>query len=282
MPYVETNGIETYYERHGDGWPIVCVPGGGWDHRSWYPQVEGLSDEFELILYDPRGHGRTEYVGNDEISVDRLAADLDTLIQHLELEQPAVMGCSLGGMIAHSYATANPSDVGALITLEAPTGLTDVPLLMGLVQRMQVIGSRFVGVDRLFAVQRWINSFVGEGDQWADQSIPGLDMTKGEYLDEVAAQMNDEVMMRMTSILQHEATELDSITAPALLLTGAESNEFFEDEAKLLAEEIPNTRRKRIPDAGHGANLDNPDAFNETVKEFLTDVFGEREQTVPS
>lgn len=282
MPTVETNGIETYYERHGEGPPIVCAPASGWDHRSWYPQVEGLSDEFELILYDPRGHGRTGYVGNDEISVDLLAADLDTLIQHLELERPAVMGCSLGGMIAHSYATANPSDVGALITLEAPTGLTDVPLLMGIIQRIQVIGSRFVGGERLLAVQRWISSFVGEGDKWADQPLPGLDMTKGEYLDEVAVQINAEVMMRMTSILQHEATDLDSITAPTLLLTGTEGREFFKNETRGLAEQIPDTRRKQIPDAGHGANMDNPDAFNETVREFLADVFGERGQTVSS
>lgn len=277
MPTVETNGIETYYERHGEGPPIVCAPGSGWDHRSWYPQVEGLRDEFELILYDPRGHGRTGYGGRDEISVELLATDVGALVDRLELEQPAVVGCSLGGLIAHAYAASEPSNVGALVTLEAPVGMTDRPLPMRIVQRMYITGSRILGPDRIYGVLRRFDSLLGEGDQWADQTLPGLDMTKGEYADDALSHTDAEVMMRMGSILRYEATDLESITAPTLVLTGADPGAFFEDAAEELVERIPDSRRDRIPDAGHGAHMDNPEAYNETVKAFLDDAFDERD-----
>lgn len=278
MPTIETNGVETYYERHGEGPPIVCAPGGGWDHRSWYPQVEELADEFEFVLYDPRGHGQTEYAGRDEISIELLAADMGALIDQLDLERPAAMGCSLGGLTAHAYAATEPSNVGALITLEAPVGMTDVPLPLRIMQRVQVTGSRFLGPDRIYSLQRRIGSFFGNEDDWADQPIPRTGMTKDEYVDDAASQISAEVMIRSGSILQYEATNLESISAPTLVLTGTDPREFFDDSAEKLTDRIPNSRRARIPDAGHGAHMDNPDAFNETVKEFLDEVVGERER----
>jgi pimeloyl-ACP methyl ester carboxylesterase len=282
MPKVETNGARVYYERHGEGQPIVCAPGGGWDHRSWYPQVEGLKDEFELILYDPRGHGKTTYSGRDDISVELLADDMGVLVDELELENPAVMGCSMGGLIAHAYAADNPADVGALITIEAPTGMTDVPLPMRVMQRIQLVGSRFVSLDRIYAFQRWIGSLFGEGDKWADQNLPGLEMTKDEYVDDSVSEVDAEVMVRMGSILQYEPSGLDAISAPTLVLTGAEPDEFFADAAKELVEEIPDARWERIPDSGHGAHIDNPQTFNDTVRGFLNETLSDREQVTTS
>lgn len=280
MPTVDTNGVETYYERHGEGPPIVCAPGGGWDHRSWYPQVAGLEDEYEFILYDPRGHGETGYAGRDEIDVELLASDLASLVAELGLDQPAVMGCSLGGLIAHTYA-AEWSNVGALITLEAPVGMTDVPLPMRIMQRLQVTGSRLLGVGRIYKLQRRVGSLFGDDDPWADQSLPGLDVTKGEYVEDAASRVSPEVMMRSGAILEHEASGLESISVPSLVLTGEDPDEFFVDAAEELTDRIPDARRASIPDGGHGAHMDNPEAYNETVREFLTDVFAERKRATP-
>lgn len=76
MPYVETNGIQTYYERHGDGHPVVFIHGAAWDHRQWAPQIEALADDYEVICYDVRGHGKTGGSDRDRVSIETLTDDL--------------------------------------------------------------------------------------------------------------------------------------------------------------------------------------------------------------
>ena len=273
MPTVEANGIETYYERHGEGPPLVCLPGGGFDHRSWYPQVEGLSDEFELILLDPRGHGKTGYEENEGIGIDVLASDLSSFIDQLGLQQPAVMGCSLGGLVAHAYATEEPSDVGALVLHEAPVGNSDVPLPMRMWQLFQLWGSRVLSPDRIFAFQQWINSHSNGSDEWADQRIPHTSLTKDEYLDDAFSRIDSEVMVRGGSMLQYEATNLETITSPTLVLTGEQPGEFFKESAAEFTNRIPMSRYERVPNAGHLGHIDNPEVFNEMVSRFLREVY---------
>lgn len=55
MPFIETNGIQTHYEREGDGEPLVLVHGATSDHQLWGHQVAALSDGYEVITYDMRG-----------------------------------------------------------------------------------------------------------------------------------------------------------------------------------------------------------------------------------
>lgn len=52
MPTVETNDIETYYERHGEGRQLVCIHGAWTDHRLWNSQVDGLGTDYEIVVYD--------------------------------------------------------------------------------------------------------------------------------------------------------------------------------------------------------------------------------------
>ena len=87
MPTVRTGDIETYYERHGEGYPIIFAHGGGWDHRQWSPQVETLTDEYEIITYDARFHGKTELVEDEhDIGPNFLSDDLQALVDRLDLD----------------------------------------------------------------------------------------------------------------------------------------------------------------------------------------------------
>jgi len=85
MPRVTTNGVETYYERRGDGPPVVCIHGLVLDHRMWYPQVAALEDEYELVTYDYRGHGNSEASTLPDYSVgqDRVDGAMQFLAERL-------------------------------------------------------------------------------------------------------------------------------------------------------------------------------------------------------
>lgn len=133
MPTVRTNDIETYYESHGEGPPLVFVHGAWVDRRMWEPQVAALAGEYRVITYDLRGHGRTGPSAERNYTVELLAADLRALIDALDLERPVVCGLSLGGMVAQLYAVRYDELSGLVLAdTAASTRLTRWDRLQGL------------------------------------------------------------------------------------------------------------------------------------------------------
>jgi hypothetical protein len=91
VPTIQTNDVETYYERRGEGPPIVFVHGAWVDHRLWTPQVEALGDDYEVIAYDVRGHGKTGGSEGRRYTIERFAADLKALVDALDLDRPTIV-----------------------------------------------------------------------------------------------------------------------------------------------------------------------------------------------
>ncbi len=115
MPKIEANGINIYYEFQGDGPPLVMIMGFLGNANTWDPRLtEGLSDEFEMLLFDNRGAGRTD-VPKGEYSIELLAEDTEKLMDELEISSAHVFGISLGGMIAQELAINYPEKVQDLI-----------------------------------------------------------------------------------------------------------------------------------------------------------------------
>ncbi|MFW5949524.1 MAG: alpha/beta fold hydrolase [Halolamina sp.] len=126
MATVRTNGIETFYERRGDGPPIVFVHSAAVDSRQWAPQLDALADEFTAIAYDVRGHGRTGVSDLQSYSINLFDDDLAALIEALALDRPILCGHSMGGCIAQAYAAGHADELGGLILADtfAPDILT--------------------------------------------------------------------------------------------------------------------------------------------------------------
>jgi 3-oxoadipate enol-lactonase len=273
MPTVSTNGVETYYERHGDGYPIVFAHGSGWDRRQWLPQVETLADEFEVITYDIRGHGRTGGSDIDEVTMQVLADDLHELVEALDLDAPVVVGCSMGGTLSHVYAATYPDDVSAIIPLEGNTNLQRSGW-RGRVKQMLL--SRMlpvVGLSRIYRLQLWLSErFSDKDDPAPEATLRRLDMTKREYVLDAVERADDAEQAKFAAMLGFHADHLDDVQVPTLVLTGEDPKEAFETAAERMLAEIPDSRHERIPDGGHAANIDNPEAFNELLREFVADV----------
>lgn len=281
MPYVETKGVETYYERHGDGPAIVFIHGAGWDHRSWAPQVDAFRDDYEVVTYDVPGHGKSGTTDRPLESRGEGADHLAGLVDALDLTRPAVIGCSMGGRIAYTYAEKYPDSIRALVTLEAPVNRGSMPLHLRAIQKATITTARLLGPNRAYDLQRRLASLLGHSDDYGDVSVPGLGMTKREYVDDAVSRLDVDELLKQVDAEPYDAT-LAEITVPTLVVTGEEPVERFAESAEILVEEIPDTRRQTIPNAGHGANMSNPTAFNETVREFLEEVFDESELTATS
>src|SRR5256886_8232861 len=117
MPYVRTDDrVRIYYEEHGAGTPLVLAYGIGGNVKMWDVNVPGLARGHRLVLWEPRGHARSDSPGDPaKYSFRRWALDLKAVLDHLGLRRAHVGGLSLGAGIATRFALAFPGRVRSLV-----------------------------------------------------------------------------------------------------------------------------------------------------------------------
>ncbi|MFI5841493.1 alpha/beta fold hydrolase [Catenuloplanes sp. NPDC051500] len=118
MAYAEVNGLNLYYEEHGEGTPLVLIHGGLGSGEMFGPILPLLTARHRVILPDVQGHGRTADIDRP-IDIRTMADDIAALIRHLGLDRPDVAGYSLGGGIALQLAIRHPETVGRLVVASA-------------------------------------------------------------------------------------------------------------------------------------------------------------------
>lgn len=134
--YAEVNGINLYYETHGAGRPMILLHGGLGSGEMFGPTLPALAEHRQVIVPDLQGHGRTADVDRP-IDVRLMADDIAGLIDRLGLEQPDVVGYSLGGGVAFFTAVQHPGKVGRLVMASANIRRDAIPAEM-LAQQEQV------------------------------------------------------------------------------------------------------------------------------------------------
>jgi 3-oxoadipate enol-lactonase len=119
MAFARLNGAVMHYEDAGtrDGKAIVFSNSLGTDFRIWDALVGHLSADHRVIRYDTRGHGLSEATPGP-YSMKTLAEDLAALLDHLGAKGAAVVGLSVGGMIAQGLASLRPDLVSALVLMD--------------------------------------------------------------------------------------------------------------------------------------------------------------------
>jgi N-formylmaleamate deformylase len=263
--YADANGIRLHYTRTGGSKPPLVLAHGVTDSGlCWTPLAAALATDFDVIMVDARGHGRSQETesGYDPASQ---ADDLAGLIAALGLRKPAVLGHSMGAATALVLA-GNYSDVPGAILLEDPpswwTPWYETPDARERVASMreQAAARKAMTRAELIAEQRmrqpgWSDD---ELEPWADakQSISLNVLTVFEPGNPLAVDW---------------AAVLPRITCPVLLIVSdPELGGIVTDEtAALLKELVPQTEVVQIAEAGHNIRRDQFARYLEAVREFL-------------
>ena len=116
--YAEVNGINLYYETHGAGRPLILLHGGLGSGEMFGPILPTLAERHQVIAVDLQGHGRTADIDRP-IDARLMADDIAALIDHLGLDQPDLVGYSLGGGVAMHTAGRYPDKIGRLVVAAA-------------------------------------------------------------------------------------------------------------------------------------------------------------------
>lgn len=272
MPKICVNHLDHYYELIGEGAPLVFIHGAFADANAWEPQWQRFSASYRLVRYDLRGHGRTGPSALSQYTIATFADDLAALLDALEIQVPIICGQSMGGVIAQAFAVRSPQRPKALILASAPVSasltLAEKLLRYALMPRWAaLLAIRALGVKRFtrfslrLARVLWGPNFLGQGaavQEYVERCM--LAMDSGEYLKLWGA------------IYSFDLLPLEQIACPTLVLNGAnEAKGPLRHTAELLRR-VPQVKAGIVPEASHAMNLENPQAFNQVVEEFISSL----------
>lgn len=259
-----SDGVRIYYEEHGAGRPVVLAYGIGGNAGMWQPNVPALAARHRLILWEPRGHARSDSPGDPaKVTFGHWVLDLHDLLAHLGLDRPVVGGLSLGGGIATRFTLKHPERVSALIVVDSSSA-AGLPLSVENI----VMRARSIEV-----------TLKGGMDAMAEFAIASNPNVAGRIrLDPSARQEIFEYYRMLTPIgyanslrallqMDYIAERLGEIAVPTLLVCGDEDPSL--GPMREMEKRIAGARFALLSPAGHFANRDQPEAFDRAVLEFL-------------
>jgi len=249
MPRLNRDGVNIYYEVHGSGPPLILTHGYSSTSAMWQGQIEALSQHHQLILWDMRGHGQSDYPENPAAYSEALTvADIAALLDTVGAGKAIVGGLSLGGYMSLAFYRSHPERVRALLIIDTGPGFKKDDAREAWNRRAHDTADRF---DREgLAV---LKSLSAERASVTHRDAKGL-----------ARAARGMLTQRDASVME----TLPNIKVPSLVVVGADDTPFIA-ASDYMAAKIPGAEKVVIPAAGHAANIDQPKAFNAAVLAFL-------------
>jgi pimeloyl-ACP methyl ester carboxylesterase len=265
MPYARTDDrVRIYYEEHGRGAPIVLAYGIGGDTRSWDTNVSALAARFRVILWDPRGHGKSESPADPtRYSFSRWALDLRDVLDHLSIRRANVGGLSLGAGIATRFALLHPARVRSLIVSDSASA-AGVPLshddLIMRAQSIKVVLEQGLDAMAEFAMRANPNTVARlrlDPGAKAEVYAKYRELSATGYANSLRALIG----------MDHVTDRLPGIRVPTLLIAGDCDPSL--PAMRMMHRKVRGSTLVVLPDASHFSNREQPAAWNRAVLDFL-------------
>lgn len=257
MSEFKRNGVTLFYEVSGEGSPIIFTHGASWNHYQWNNQVEHFKSYYKVITWDVRGHGYSS-LPEGPVDPEDFSADLIALMDYLGLKDAVLCGLSMGGHISLQTAIRYPERIKGLILIGTPCSNT-----FNLYERIFIPISRFS--------TKWIPMKTSAKIQ--AKMLSKFNPSNYNYIFEAFLMMSHDNWQKIWSAVTHMESKNDlyRVKCPTLLLIGDHDN-MTNHQQSYMHQHIEGSELKVIPNAQHGTNLDNPDAINQEIMEFIEKV----------
>jgi pimeloyl-ACP methyl ester carboxylesterase len=151
MPIASSDGVDIYFEVHGDGPPIMFVHGSGGHHAAWWQQVAALRDRYTIITMDLRGFGNSDS-SMPEFDGQDFPQDVIAVLDDLDISDVMCVGQSIGATAALKAAVRRPDRIGGVVLAHSLGGI-DHPELVELVAADRAEAVKLPVIDRLMSKQ---------------------------------------------------------------------------------------------------------------------------------
>jgi pimeloyl-ACP methyl ester carboxylesterase len=249
MTILTRDGVDIYYEIHGAGPVVLLTHGFSATSQMWRGQIEPLAQRYKVIVWDMRGHGQSAYPADQSLySEADTVADMNALLDVAKADRAIVGGLSLGGYMSLAYNLKHPERVAALLIIDTGPGFkSDGPR------------------------EAWNANALKTAARFESEGLASLQSRSAEM--RTSRHRSAEGLARAARgmLTQRDARVINSlpdIKVPSLVIVGAKDEPFL-NAADYMAAKIPRARKVVVPDAGHAANIDQPEAFNQAVMTFL-------------
>jgi pimeloyl-ACP methyl ester carboxylesterase len=246
--FVQLNDLSMYYQVHGQGEPLLLLHGGTATSDRWAAHIPKLSNHFQVITPDIRGHGKTKNP-SDNLSYRLMADDMAALITQLGLEKPLVCGYSDGGQICLELGMHYPGLVKAYVVGAAYYEFSD-----GLINILRSFGINENG----------------------NIDVEGLEVNAPDFAAylEQSHEMDWKDLMRQlakmwATPLNYNADDFERIVEPTLLVVGDRDALVPLEQAVAMYRQIPNAEIAVAPNSGHEFVESNSELFTNIVLEFM-------------
>jgi len=252
MPKLNRDGVNIYYEVHGEGPPLILTHGYSSTSAMWQGQIAPLSQRHKLVLWDMRGHGQSDYPQDPNAYSEALTvADMAALLDEVGAGSAIVGGLSLGGYMSLAFYRAYPARVRALLIIDTGPGF-----------------------KKDEAREAWNRRALDTADRLERD---GLFVLKSASRERSTVEHRDAQGLALAArgmLTQRDARVIEllpQIKVPSLIVVGADDTPFLA-ASNYMAAKIPGAKKVVIPHAGHAVNIDQPQAFIDAVLPFLANL----------
>ena len=256
-------GIEIAYDDVGSGPSVVLLHGYPFNRSMWRDQLVELQQHHRVIIPDLRGHGESA-VTESPATMQRMAGDVASLLETLNISRATIGGLSMGGYVALAFYRLFPLRVRSLL-------LADTRAQEDTEEAKQ---NREKQAEK--ALQEGME---GIADALLPKLLAAQTVAKRPEIVKRVRKMIVETApegaaaaLRGMAQRQDQSSFLSRIIAPTLIIVGSEDALTPLADAEVMHSEIGGSRLQVIEGAGHVSNIENPEEFNKALVKFLRDV----------
>lgn len=261
--HTQVNNITIGYSDRGTGLPIVFLHAFPLNRTMWAVQERLLSLQFRIITIDLRGHGESD-APLWRYTLEQSADDVSALLDHLNIQRALLVGLSMGGYILFAFYRKYAARVKGLILADTKAQADTEEGKSGRFQLAQIAYKKGPSAIADVMIPKLLS--------------PATIQTNPDLVQQVRAMIEGNQISGIAGDLMAMADRPDSvslisqITCPTQIIVGELDQATPPSDAKLMAEQIQHARLAIIPNAAHLSNLEQPEAFNQIVGSFASDL----------
>ncbi len=265
--FAPINGTQMYYEIAGSGHPLIMVHAGVADHRLWDDQFDLFAKNYRVIRFDQRGFGQTKPVDGEF----RRSEDIYALLTHLGISQTYLMGCSMGGGACIDFALTHHHMAKALITIgSGPSGFkTDNPPPPIWDELVKADEAGDIAKVAEYEAQIWL-----DGPYAPAGRVGGAVREKMIAMNTIALNYERLDLGKQIDLAPPAVNRLGELHLPALIIYGDLDTPHTQAAGKFMAQNITGAQLVIMPGAAHLPSIEQPEALNKIVLDFLTQLSG--------
>jgi pimeloyl-ACP methyl ester carboxylesterase len=258
MSYFTNDGVKIYYEVEGEGPPIVMIHGFTssleiWKENNW---VEALKDNYQLILLDCRGHGKSDKPHEDSYYGQHMADDVIKLMEHLSIEKANLFGYSMGAYISFLLLLTKPDIIVSAILGGFVLTLDDKEILKDIKYTKQIIEA--FKAESIDQVKKPMGRAFRQVAETRENDLLALAAVQAGTLKNGLSELRSSPA-QLKKVLKN-------IKVPVMTVVG--SSEILSGDKTLIAQLVPDACHFQIQGKDH-ITMQGDDKFHMVVKAFL-------------